>query len=60
MAVDEAALNDFGRISWGLGRGADKEIIKEYLRPYLDIESRKGELARVLYRNIFNEEPPGE
>jgi len=55
MALDET--NDFGRISWGLSHGADKEIIKKYLVPYLDSESKKDELARQLYREIFEEEP---
>ena len=41
MALDKT--NDFGCISWGLSHGADEEIIKKYLKPYLDIESKKGE-----------------
>ena len=56
MAFDKT--NDFGRISWGLGYGADKEMIKKYLKPYIDIKSRKGQLARQLYKEIFKEELP--
>ena len=56
MALDKT--NDFGRISWGLSYGADKEMIKKYLKPYIDIKSKKGELARKLYKEIFKEELP--
>ncbi|MCK4823248.1 HEAT repeat domain-containing protein, partial [bacterium] len=56
MALDKT--NDFGRISWGLSYGADKEMIKKYLKPYIDIKSKKGELARQLYKEIFKEELP--
>jgi len=56
MALDKT--NDFGRIGWGLGHGADKEMIKKYLKPYIDIKSKKGELARQLYKEIFKEELP--
>ncbi|MHC4397012.1 MAG: hypothetical protein ACYS1A_15320 [Planctomycetota bacterium] len=54
MALDTTGPNDFGRISWGLSRGADEEIIKKYLTPYLTIESKKGELAGQLYRAVFD------
>ncbi len=56
MALDKTS--DFGRISWGLSRGADEEIIKKYLIPHLTHESTKAKLARKLYRELFKEEPP--
>ena len=56
MAVDTSGLNDVGRIMWGLGRGADKEKMKLYLKPYIFLKNKKGELARKVYFEIFGGE----
>ncbi len=58
MALDESNSHNFAdRIRWGLTHGANKEVIKKYLDPYLSIEDKKGELARNLYKEIYKEEP---
>ncbi len=41
---------------WGLGRGADKEKIRTYLKPYIGLRNKQGELARKVYFEIFKEE----
>jgi len=56
MAVDTSGQEDLGRIMWGLGRGADKEKIRTYLRPYIGLKNEEGELARKVYFEIFKGE----
>ena len=60
LALDEDAQADVGRISWGLRNSVNKEIIKTYLRSYLDLENDTSEVAKRLYREIFKDEPSDE
>jgi hypothetical protein len=56
MAVDTSGQENLGRIMWGLERGADKEKIRTYLKPYIGLRNKQGELARRVYFEIFKEE----
>ncbi|MHC5060467.1 MAG: HEAT repeat domain-containing protein [Planctomycetota bacterium] len=56
LAVDPDSQADFGRILWGLGKGADKEKVREQLQPLVGLTNKKGELARKIYFEIFADE----
>ena len=55
LAIDPRALADVGRIGWGLSHGADKDIIKALLVPYIEGQGEQAQRARKLYREIFKD-----